>query len=64
MDKWNDFKANLNFYRFNPHSIPFVSKLLCKMGRHDFELMKVLDKDSVVLECFYCLHKKTSFFKN
>lgn len=60
MKSWDDIKATLYFYRFNPHSIPFIKSLFCKMGRHDFELMKVLNNHSATLECFYCSNKKTS----
>jgi hypothetical protein len=64
MTKWEDIKSTFYFYRFNPHSIPLISKLLCKMGRHDFELMKVINGKSVVLECFYCLREKRSNLSN
>jgi hypothetical protein len=58
---WEDFMGTVNFYRFNPHSIPIISNLLCKMGRHDYEPAE-LDKvrKSVILECFYCQRRKSS----
>lgn len=59
---WDDFMSTVNFYRFNPHSIPAVSKLLCRMGRHDFMPCEVLANDHVVIECFYCLRKKSCKF--
>lgn len=58
---WDDFMSTVNFYKLNPHSIPGITQLLCKMGRHDYEAVKV-DKihKRIILECFYCLHKKGS----
>ena len=50
----------INFYRFNPCSIPIVNKQLCKFGRHDFELSKVIDNQYAELVCFYCGQKKNS----
>lgn len=59
---WDDFMSTVNFYRFNPHKLPPVSRLLCKMGRHDYEPSAVLGPDHVMLECVYCLQKKSSRF--
>lgn len=50
----------INFYRFNPCSIPMVSKQLCKFGRHDYELSKVVNNQYAELVCFYCGQKKNS----
>ncbi len=64
MQKWDDFIHSMSFYRFNPHSLPIIRNVLCKMGRHDYEAssIKLLPdgKSWVLLECFYCLHKKKS----
>ena len=61
MQKWDDFIYSINFYRFNPHSIPIIRNLLCKMGRHDYEASSISpDRKWVLLECFYCLRKKKS----
>jgi len=49
-----------NFYKYNFHAIPFVRKLLCKIGSHDYEVKELTDK-SAILYCFYCLHEKQSF---
>ena len=55
-----DVKASLRYYKYNVHSIPGISHLLCRIGRHDYE---VLDAGLAyaILECFYCGHKKTSY---
>lgn len=58
---WDSFMSTVNFYRFNPHSTPGIAQLLCKLGRHDYEAVEV-DRVhySVILECFYCCHRKGS----
>lgn len=59
--QWDDLKHSITFYRWNPHSIPVVSNLLCKLGRHDYEPLYLnKDKKSIVLECFYCQRRKVS----
>jgi hypothetical protein len=50
--KWLDEHDYLRFID-NWHKQPCISKLMCKMGRHDFELQSFTD-DWVILECFYC----------
>lgn len=60
-DKLEDFKRMYTFFKVNPHKIPGIKKLLCKLGRHDFELGKVKSFKCVELYCFYCLHRKTCF---
>lgn len=44
-----------NYYRYidNWHSHPWISWLLCKIGRHDYGFMW-MDGDSGILSCFYC----------
>jgi len=57
--------SSVNFYRFNPHSIPPVSKLLCRMGRHDYEAYRFIKaKNQVILECFYCGREKGSTIRS
>lgn len=46
-------------YIDNWHKISTISKLMCKLGRHDFELVKSVfdyrgDPNGVILKCFYC----------
>jgi len=43
----------------NWHKITLISKVMCKMGRHDYEVKRVRG-GVVMLECFYCLRKKRS----
>lgn len=52
--------AELRFYKYNPHSIPGVRQLLCKMGRHDYEAVGVDSDRCVLLRCFYCERPKRS----
>jgi hypothetical protein len=60
-ENWEDFMSTVNFFRFNPHSIPGICQLLCKMGRHDYEAAELdKEKKSVILECFYCQRRKSS----
>jgi hypothetical protein len=48
----------------NWHKHPVVSKLLCKVGRHDYEFMKAEERPNGEiyghLECFYCESKRIS----
>jgi hypothetical protein len=63
---WHDqFMPTFGFYQSNPHSIPGIRELLCKMGRHDYEARKIRYNrkgapDGLELECLYCEHKKSS----
>ena len=44
----------------NWHKHPKISKIMCKMGRHDYEFDNC-DKDGYgCLLCFYCDNKKKS----
>jgi hypothetical protein len=56
----DDVTSKVNFYRYNPHAIPGVKDLLCKLGRHDYEAHSEQD-NKVVLQCFYCDKIKTSW---
>jgi hypothetical protein len=48
----------------NWHKHPRISNLLCRLGRHDYELFAVKvdgnKKASADLICFYCGHSKNS----
>lgn len=37
----------------NWHKFPPLSRLMCRLGRHDFETESV-GEDHAVLRCFYC----------
>jgi hypothetical protein len=56
------FDERFGYLRFvdNWHKHPIVSRIMCKMGRHDFELRE-LRNGSAVLECFYCGRLRESF---
>ncbi len=44
----------------NVHKLPVIRRLLCIIGRHDYELKAVLNKGSAELVCFYCERVKIS----
>lgn len=46
-------------HRTNLHKHPQVSRVLCWMGRHDYEVVST-DETGATLECFYCYHRKHS----
>ncbi|KKM97497.1 hypothetical protein LCGC14_1167480 [marine sediment metagenome] len=50
-----------NFYRHidNWHAHPWISKILCKIGRHDYEFVW-MDGDYGILSCFYCEKRRSS----
>ena len=51
----------LKFYRFidNRHKLPIIRTILCKIGRHGYEFVRVFPIFQYAeLECFYCAHKK------
>ena len=60
---WDDFMSTVNFFRFNPHALPGIRQLLCKMGRHDYMPISALS-NYVELECFYCLRRKGCTFNH
>lgn len=49
-------------YHDNLHALPGVEKLLCWLGRHDYEVRETLGQNHALLECVYCPHKKRSKF--
>jgi len=53
---------NIRFFKpkDNWHKLPYIRRLLCLLGRHDFELSQVITHSYVILECFYCLKKRAS----
>jgi len=69
MNKLSNLLGALRFYRNNHHRIPIIRNLLCKMGRHDYEVFDVnpsdyhIDKDGylVSLKCFYCDSVKSTY---
>jgi hypothetical protein len=50
---------NWNFYRYrtNWHKHPWISPILCWIGRHDYEFVYIKGI-TVKLECFYCGQRK------
>ncbi len=46
----------------NLHKKRFVRDLLCRIGRHDYEAVG-LDRNWMVLECFYCERRKKSYMR-
>lgn len=59
MNKLTSWKSTLLFYRFNPHAIPGIKQLLCKMGRHDY-MAEEIKENGVILTCFYCERQRLS----
>lgn len=57
---WN--LVNPDYFRVhdNLHKHPLISKIMCWMGRHDYEFKYMIDEGTARLQCFYCEHKKTS----
>jgi hypothetical protein len=45
----------------NSHKHPWISHMMCAMGRHDYEAMTA-DNEQALLQCFYCMHQKHSHF--
>lgn len=41
----------------NLHKLPLVSRILCWIGRHDYEFVCETSHGQL-LECFYCEHQK------
>jgi len=44
----------------NWHTQPLISKIMCKMGRHDYELKSYINIKYAALYCFYCEKVKHS----
>ncbi len=44
----------------NWHKHPWVSKIMCRMGRHDHEFFYMSDDTTARLQCFYCGRRKDS----
>jgi len=55
---WVERHAYLRFVD-NWHKWPPLSRLMCKLGRHDFEFSHT-EGEWGVLECFYCERKRKS----
>lgn len=58
---WWDRQVYFFRYRTNVHKHPWISSIMCWMGRHDYETVSA-DKEKATLECFYCLQRKHSAF--
>lgn len=48
----------------NIHKHPVVSKLLCRIGRHDFQYIQTYNPGVALLECFYCKKQHSSHRPN
>lgn len=58
---WDDFMATVMHNVYNPHAIYGLRQLICRLGRHDVEVQEIDAKhNSVILQCVYCLHRKSS----
>lgn len=68
LEKLNDKYEYLKF-KTNWHKHPWLSKLFCSFGRHDYEgigydIIDFTNSDiEIYLECFYCEHRKTTILK-
>lgn len=67
--KFNDLKERILYYRYvdNWHKHPWLSHIMCRLGRHDMEFDSVLyDRrgapEGAQLQCFYCERYKCSRF--
>lgn len=63
--KDEDGSVSYLWFRDNWYKHPWLSKLMCAAGRHDYECRDILydDQDTpngAKLECFYCEHGKNS----
>lgn len=67
MNKLYDIIDTIAFYgtRTNIHKIRPISKLMCYLGRHDYEIAPDANRYSthIEIECFYCGHKKASYYQ-
>lgn len=51
----------------NWHKVGWISRIMCYLGRHDYEATGIESCDRgtwACLECFYCEHKKKSLIKD
>jgi len=46
--------------RENWHKHPWISRLMCWLGRHDYEFVEMVNYRTARLSCFYCERKKHS----
>jgi hypothetical protein len=64
--KDKDGSVSYLWFRTNWHKHPWLSKLMCYCGRHDFELSEIIYDEQnggiigATLVCFYCEHYKNS----
>jgi hypothetical protein len=61
MKKIENLIGALGFFRHvdNWHRLPGLRRLLCRLGRHDWEYRQRV-RDGVELECFECGKRKRS----
>jgi hypothetical protein len=63
--KDEDGSVSYLWFKDNWHKHPWISKLLCAIGRHDFEYSETLyddqdDARGAKLVCFYCEQVRNS----
>jgi len=62
--KDEDGSVSYLWFKDNWHQHPWLSKLMCYLGRHDFELSEIIYDEQnggiigATLVCFYCEHYK------
>lgn len=68
--RFNEWKEQIKFYQVkeNWHKHPFISKIMCSLGRHDYEFVDAIydsqgDVTGAQVKCFYCLHKKSLYIR-
>ena len=55
---WDNFKETINFFKHNPHSIPGIAQLICKLGRHDYRIIHTNMWSKIsILKCRHCSHQ-------
>lgn len=55
---WSWDQWSKGFFVDNIHKHPLVSKIMCKLGRHDYIYVESLKNGEIgVLECFYCMKR-------
>lgn len=47
-------------HRTNLHKHPWISRIMCWMGRHDYKIVRSMGETSALLECFYCEQQRHS----
>jgi len=60
LKQWIDELSYLRF-KNNWHKQKHISKLMCYLGRHDFEIDFAYSENHALLKCFYCNKMRDSF---